>query len=116
MRGSQLPTLTLSRSDVTVDEVSAVLSRALGSRNKVTRSISVVSSGDAPSSEASTILVTSNWIAKANIRIAHRGSGTEIQVTRGAVFGLVGLFLGSGLVRKVSRALELAPELNKTAL
>jgi hypothetical protein len=107
--------VTLSRSDVTVDEVSAVLGRAFGSRYMLTRSISNVSSQGAPSSEAGTILVASNWFAKANVRIAHIGNGTEIQVTPGPVFGLVGLLLGSGLARRVSRALERAPELNKPA-
>jgi hypothetical protein len=110
-----MSTLTLSRSDVTVDEVCAVLGRALGPRYKMTRSVSVVHSRGAPSSEASTILIASNGFAKANVRLAHRGNGTEIQVTPGAVFGLIGLLLGSGLVRKVSQALERAPDLNKIA-
>jgi hypothetical protein len=58
------------------------------------------------------ILVASGWFAKANVRIVPGTKTTEIQVTRGAAYGLIGLVLGSGLVRTVSKALERAPELS----
>ncbi len=62
--------------------------------------------------DATTILVASNWLERANVRVVSDGNSTEIRVSPGATyFGLIRLIHRAGLAHKVYRALEDAPEL-----
>jgi hypothetical protein len=109
-----MSTVTIPRSDVTVEEVSAVLRRTLGSRYRVTPSMMAAGFGKEGPGDAYTILVAANWLERANVRIVHDRDGTEIHVSPGATyFGLIRLFHRAGLAHKVYQALEHAPELAK---
>ena len=59
------------RSDVTVEEVSVVLRRTLGSRYRVTPSMMASGFGKERPGDANTILVAANWLERANVRIVH---------------------------------------------
>jgi FAD/FMN-containing dehydrogenase len=107
-----MSTVTVPRSDVSVDEVSAVLRRTLGPRYSVTPSIMAAGFGKARPGDANTILVAANRLERANVRVATDSTSTEIRVSPGATyFGLIRLVHRVGLVRKVQQALVHAPEL-----
>jgi hypothetical protein len=107
-----MSTFTVSRSDVTVDEVSAVLRKRLGSRYRVTPSMMASGFGMARPGDANTILVAANWLERANVRVTANQNSTEIDVSPGATyFGLIRFMHRVGLVRKVQQALQHAPEL-----
>ena len=100
------------RSDVTVEEVSVVLRRKLGSRYRVTPSMMAAGFGKETPGDANTILVAANWLERANVRIVHDRDSTEIHVSPGATyFGLVRLFHRAGLAHKVYQALDQANDL-----
>jgi hypothetical protein len=107
-----MSTFTVSRSDVTVEEVSAVLRRKLGSRYRVTPSMMAAGFGRARPGDANAILVAASWLERANIRVTTNQNGTEIHVSPGATyFGLIRFMHRVGLVRTVQEALRHAPEL-----
>jgi hypothetical protein len=107
-----MSTVIVPRSSVTVEEVSAVLRRTLGSRYRVTPSKTASGFGKEGPGDASTILVASSWLDRANVSVIHAKNSTEIHVSPGATyFGLIRLFHRAGLVHRVHQALEHAPEL-----
>lgn len=106
-----MSTVTLARSNVTVGEVGAILARTLGRQYNVTLPTSATDSRKGDPDDQATIQISSSWFARASLRIAHDTNGTNIHLTPGAAYGVVGILLGFGLVRKVTRALEHAPEL-----
>jgi hypothetical protein len=107
-----MPTVTVPRADVTVEQVCAVLRRELGSRSRVTPSMTAAAFRKEGPGDATTILVASNWLERANVRVVSDGNSTEIRVSPGATyFGLIRLIHRAGLAHKVYRALEDAPEL-----
>jgi hypothetical protein len=107
-----MPTVTVPRSDVSVEQVSSVLRRELGSRYTITPSMTAAAFGKRGPGDATTILVASNWLERANVRVVSQGDTTEIRVSPGATyFGLILLLHHAGLAHKVYRALEDAPEL-----
>jgi hypothetical protein len=106
-----MPTVTVPRADVTVEEVTAVLRSNLGARYQVMPSVTsrlhVESSGDANS-----ILVKRHWFEQASVRIEPGSGRTEIHVGSAANFTPTGLlFNRASIVRKVRQILEQAPEL-----
>ena len=108
-----MSTLTVSRSNVTPDEVSAVLSSKLNSRYRIVPS--TMSKGFAKDVPAAgdAILVKGLWFNRANVRILPRDNGTDIEVSPGATyFGLIRLIDRVGVAHKVRRILERASELN----
>lgn len=105
-----MPTVTVPRSDVTVEQVSAVLRQELGPRYRVTPSMMAAAFGKEAPGDATTILVASNWLERANVRVVSDGSSTEIRVSPGATyFGLIRLLHRAGLAHKVYRALAVMP-------
>jgi hypothetical protein len=107
-----MSTITVPRSGVTADEVSAVLRRALGPRYRVTPSMMATGFGKEHGGNANTILVAASRLERANVRVASAKNSTEIHVSPGATyFGFIRLIHRVGLVRKVQQALEHAPEL-----
>jgi hypothetical protein len=107
-----MPTIMVPRSDVTVEQVRAVLQRALGPRYRTTPSMMATAFGKQVSGDTTTILVASNWLERATVRVVSDGKSTKISVSPGATyFGLIRLLHRAGLAHKVYRALEDAPEL-----
>jgi len=104
--------ITVPRPDVTVEAVSTVLRRKLGSRYTVTPSMMAAGFGKAVPGDTNTVLVAATWLERANVRITARTKCTEIDVSPGATFfGLIRLIHRVGVARKVRQALENAPEL-----
>jgi hypothetical protein len=111
--GKSMSTVSVGRSNITPDEVSAVLSSKLNSRYRIIPSMiskgftkEVPAAGDA-------ILVKGVWFNRANVRILPREAGTDIEVSPGATyFGLIRLFDRVGVANKVRRILDHASELN----
>jgi hypothetical protein len=106
-----MSTVTISRPNVTVEEVSAVLRDRLGSRYKVTPF--VVSHFHRESSgDANSILVKRNWFVQANVRVVTGTNETMIHVGSAANFTPTGHLLNSAtVVRKVREILEHSIEL-----
>jgi hypothetical protein len=108
-----MSTVSVARSNVTPDEVSAVLSSKLNSRYRIVPSMmskgfakEVPAAGDA-------ILVKGLWFNRANVRILPREGGTDIEVSPGATyFGLIRLIERVGVANKVRHILDHASELN----
>lgn len=110
-----MSTITVPRSGVTTEEVSAVLRRELGSRYTVTPSLMATGFGKQVQGGPNTVLVVANWLERANIELTPKTNGTEINVSPGATyFGLIRLIQRAGLARKVRQALEHAPELSES--
>lgn len=107
-----MSTITVPRSGVTAEEVSAVLRRELGSRYTVTPSMMATGFGKQVQGGPNTVLVAANWLERVNIELTPKTNSTEIDVTPGATyFGLIRLIQRAGLVRKVHQALEHATDL-----
>lgn len=106
-----MSTVTVPRSNVTADEVCSILGRILGPRYTVTRDTVGADAGTSRGGDTTTISIRSGWFARANVRVVPVAHGTEIHVAPGAAYGLIGIIVGSGLVRRVSTALNGAPEL-----
>lgn len=104
--------VTVSRLEVTAEEVSAVLRDALGPRYTVKASVLCTGFRKEVPGDANTLLVEGGWFERANIRIVANAGSTDIDVTPGATyFGLIRLIDRIGLARRVLRILEHAPEL-----
>jgi hypothetical protein len=109
-----MSTVTLPRSDVTVEEVTAALRAQLASRFTVTPSRMSTGFGKEVPGDANTILVAGSWLERANVRVVPGVGSTEIQVSPGAsYFGLIRLVHRVGAVRTVLHALQDAPELGR---
>jgi len=107
-------TVTVSRSGVTIEEVSAVLRATLGPRYTVTPSTRSTGFAKDVQGEADSMVVAANRLERANVRVVSGAISTEIQVEPGATyFGLIRLLDRVGIVRKVRHALEAAPELGE---
>ena len=105
-------TVTVARSNVTVEEVTAVLHNKLGPRYPITPSVTSSGFGKEAPGDANTMLVRGAWFERANIRMLPGADSTEIQVSPGATyFGLIRLIDRVGLTRRVHRVLEHAPDL-----
>jgi hypothetical protein len=108
-----MSTFFVSRSNVTPDEVSAVLRSKLNSRYRIIPSM--ISRGFAKDVPAAVdaILVKGLWFGRANVRILPREKGTDIEVSPGATyFGLIRLIDRVGVSHRVRRILEHASELH----
>ena len=81
--------ISLLRSDVTTEEVSAVLRRELGSRYTVAPSMRATGFGTKVQGGPNTVLVAGNWLERANVELTPKTNGTAIDVSPGATyFGL----------------------------
>ena len=106
-----MSTVTIPRSNVTVEEVSGVLRDKLGSHCKVTP-FAASNLQHETSGYAGSILVKRNWLERANIRILPGADCTEINVSAASAFTLGGFLINRiGITRKVHRVLEHAAEL-----
>jgi hypothetical protein len=107
--------ITVPRSDMSAEEVSAVIRRELGPRYTVTPSMRATGFGKEVPGGPNSVLVTANWLERANLQITSKTNSTEIEVTPGATyFGLIRLIQRAGLARKVRETLEHAPELSES--
>jgi hypothetical protein len=105
-------TITIPRSDVTAQEVSAVLRDRLGSRYRITPAMTSRGLVKEVPGDANSMLVRGTWFERANVRLVPGTDTTEIQVSPGAIYpGLVRLIDRVSIARKVRQALENAPEL-----
>jgi hypothetical protein len=108
--------VTVRRSNVTVEELTAVLRTGLGSGYRVTPSMTSRGFAKEVPGDANTLLVSGRWFQRANIRIIPGADRTEIEVSPGASYpGLVRLVDRIGIARKVHQSLERAPELAESA-
>jgi hypothetical protein len=97
---SPMPTFTVSRGNISAEEVGAVLRSKLAAHYELVPS--AMSTG-----------VKGRWFERANIRIIPSSETTEIEVNPGAsYFGLVRLVDRLGISHKVRRILESSPELS----
>jgi hypothetical protein len=81
-----MSTVTVPRSNVTVEEVGAVLRLKLGSRYRITPSVTSRGFAKEVSDDPNAMLVRGAWLARANVRIVPGADGTEIQVSPGATY------------------------------
>jgi hypothetical protein len=106
-----MSTITISRSNVTVEEVSAVLRNGLGSRYEIPPSASSHVHHESPGHPDS-ILVKRHWFEQANVRVVEGTNDTEIHVRGATNFSLPGvLFNRASIVRKVHQVLEHSTDL-----
>ncbi len=106
-----MPTVTVTRANVTIEEVSAVLREKLGPRYKITPAMSSHFHHESPAG-ANSILVRRHWFEQASIRVVAGPGSTEIHVGSAANFTLGGLLINRlGIIRNVHQALEHAPGL-----
>ena len=97
-----MSTVTVPRSNVTVEEVSAVLRKGMGSRYQV-----MPVPGD-----KNGIFVKSNLHERTKVEILPAGDSTKIHVRPSSAFSLGGILVNFlGITRKVHQVLEHAPEL-----
>jgi hypothetical protein len=106
-----MPTVTVPRANVTVDDVCAVLRKELGSRYMITPAVTshfhMESAGDAGS-----ILVKRHWFEQASIEVVLGPDSTELRIGSAANFTPGGLIINRAtIVPRVRKALEHAPEL-----
>jgi len=110
-----VPTVMIPRSGVTVEEVAAVLRERLGSRHQITPCRTSRGFVKEVPNDANTMLVSGRWFERANVRLVSGTNGTAVHVSPGATYpGLIRLIDRIGVVRRVSRAIEQAPELART--
>ena len=106
-----MSTITIPRSSVTVEEVSAVLRNKLGSHYKVTPSFTSHFHHESPG-HADSIPVRRHWFEQGHVGVVPGANATEIHVGSGANFTPTGLLINrTSIVRKVHHVLEDAPEL-----
>jgi hypothetical protein len=109
-----MSTVTIPRSNVTVEEVSAVLRSELGSRYRVKPSVASHFHHESSGYE-NAILVKRNWFLQANIRVVPGRNDTEIHIGSAADFTPTGHLLNRAtIVRKVHQALEHSAELARS--
>jgi hypothetical protein len=97
-----MSTVTVPRSNVTVEEVSAVLRKGMGSRYQIT---------PVPG-DKNGLFVKSSLHERTKVEILQGGDSTKIQIRPSSAFTLVGIFINFlGITRKVHQVLEHAPEL-----
>jgi hypothetical protein len=107
-----VPTVMIPRPGVTVAEVAAVLRARLGSRYRITPSMTSKGFVKEVPDAANTMLVRGRRLERANVRIVSAAGGTEVHVSPGATYpGLIRLIDRISVVRAVRRAIEQSPEL-----
>jgi hypothetical protein len=110
-----MPTITVSRPDVTTDEVSDVLRQTLGSRYNVLpgRAVNWNPVGDSRPDHPDTIVVGtgSNRFFRAQVRISRRPGETILHVSPGGVTLVPRVTNRLGIARKVYQALATAQSL-----
>jgi len=110
---SPMPTFTVSRGNISAEEVGAVLRSKLAAHYELVPSAMSTGFTEQVSQDANSMLVKGRWFERANIRIIPSSETTEIEVNPGAsYFGLVRLVDRLGISHKVRRILESSPELS----
>jgi hypothetical protein len=105
-----MSTVTVSRANVTAEEVAAVLRQELGDRYDVTPSMSARFHSTSASASG-TVLVKRNWLQQANVRIVAVPGATEFHITSSSSVTLGGILINrASIVRTVHHALEHAAE------
>jgi len=108
-----MPTFTVSRGNISAEEVGAVLRSKLAAHYELVPSAMSTGFTEQVSQDANSMLVKGRWFERANIRIIPSSETTEIEVNPGAsYFGLVRLVDRLGISHKVRRILESSPELS----
>jgi hypothetical protein len=106
-----MSTITIPPSNVTVEEVSAVLRNGLGSLHEITPCAASHLHHESPGLPDS-ILVKRHCFEQANVRVVTGTNGTEIHVGGAANFSLIGvLFNRASIVRKVHQVLQHSTDL-----
>jgi hypothetical protein len=106
-----MKTLTIQRSNVTIDEVAAVLRRELGSRYKVMPSVTSHIHHES-SGHSNSILVKRHWLEQANVEVVPGDGETKIHVGGAANFTPTGILINrASIVRKVYQVLDHSAEL-----
>lgn len=101
-----MSTVVVPRSDVTAEEVCALLRDRLPSRYTITPAMSSRGFAKQMPDDANALLVRGSWLARANVRIISGAESTEIDVSPGATYpGLIRVGDRVGIVRKVLLAL-----------
>jgi len=107
-----MPTISVPRPNVTVEEVSNILRDKLGSRYQITPSVTGKGFFKEVPDDANTMLVKGNRLERANLRVDSGAHNTEIHVSPGATYpGLIRLIDRIGMARRVRQILENATEL-----
>jgi hypothetical protein len=107
-----MPTIHVSRAQVSIEEVCAALRQKFGDSYRITPSMTSSGFGKDAPDDANTAVVKGFGFDRANIRIIPSPNGAEIEVSPGATyFGLVRLIERVGIARKVHRALQQSPVL-----
>lgn len=106
-----MSTVALRRSNVTIEEISAVLRDKLDSKYKVTCSSTNSGSRDETADNEDAIFVKGNALMRATIRIVPGANGREIRVSPGGV--VWGRLINAiGIARMIRHVLQQAPELD----
>jgi hypothetical protein len=106
-----MPTVTVPRANVTVEDVSVVLRTKLGPRYEITPAVTSRFHHES-SAGANSALIRRHWFEQASIQVIAGPDSTEIHVGSAANFTPTGLLINrAGIMRKVHQALEQAPEL-----
>jgi hypothetical protein len=108
-----MSTVRVPRSNVTAEDVRAVLRNRLPSRYRITPAMTSRGFAKEVPDDANALLVQGRWLARANLRVIPAAGGTEIHVSPGATYpGLIRLADRIGVVRKVHHALADSGELS----
>jgi hypothetical protein len=106
-----MSTVTISRPNVTLDEVSAALREGLGSRYEITPAVASRVHHEFRGHPDS-ILVKRHWFEQANVRVVPGATDTEIHIGGAATFTATGFLINrASVVRKVHQVLEQSTEL-----
>ena len=106
-----MPTVTVPRANVTVEDVSVVLRTKLGPCYKITPAVTSRFHHESPAG-ANSALIRRHWFEQASIQVIAGPDSTEIHVGSAANFTPTGLLINrAGIMRKVHQVLEQAPEL-----
>ena len=106
-----MPTITVPRANVTVEDVSTFLRSKLGPRYQITPSVTSRFHHQTPAGP-NTALIRRHWFEQASIQVISGPDSTEIHVGSAANFTPTGLLVNhAGIIRKVHQALEHSPEL-----
>jgi hypothetical protein len=106
-----MPTITVPRANVTVEDVSTVLRTKLGPRYQVTPGVTSRFYHQTPAGPNSA-LIRRHWFEQASIQVIAGPGSTEIHVGSAANFTPTALLINRvGIIRKVHRMLEQSPEL-----
>jgi hypothetical protein len=101
-----MPTITIPRSNVTVEEVSDILRDGLGSRYKVLPSVASHVHHES-SGHPNLILVKRHWLEQAVVEVVPSSSETEIHIGGAANVTPPGFLINrASIVRKVNQVLE----------